>query len=296
MSVFLPAILPVGLIILIGFVAGRTLSIERQTLSTLIVYLLSPALIVDSLYRTTLSVNSTVSLLVGYLMTAGLLYAIAWSVGKILNLTPSFQKSLIVTTLFPNTGNLGLPVISFILGAAGLERAVVYLIASAFLLYTISPALLQGKGVAQGMRLTLKLPFFWAMLAGLSLRLLTIELPFELDRGIEQLGSAAIPVSLVMLGLQLSHTRLEVGTDEILAAVLRLIVGPLTAYAVGQALGLDTLNLQVLVLQSAMPTAVNTIVMVTEFGGDALRVSRTIVFSTCVSFITLPLVLGFVTH
>ena len=150
MSVFLPAIVPVGLIILIGFVAGRTLSIERQTLSTLIVYLLSPALIVDSLYRTTLSVNSTVSLLVGYLMTAGLLYAIAWSVGKILNLTPSFQKSLIVTTLFPNTGNLGLPVISFILGAAGLERAVVYLIASAFLLYTISPALLQGKGIAQG--------------------------------------------------------------------------------------------------------------------------------------------------
>ncbi|MGF1478691.1 MAG: AEC family transporter [Cyanophyceae cyanobacterium] len=291
MSAFLPAILPVGLIILVGFVAQRSLALERQTLSQLIVYVLSPALIISSLYQTTISVRSAASLLAGYALTASVLYGMAWGVGTLLQRPAAFRQSLIVTTIFPNTGNLGLPVVAFVLGEAGLERAVIYLLASALLMYAVCPALLQGKGWGYGISMTLKLPFLWAMLAGFSLRLFPGQLPFGLDQGIDQLGQAAIPVSLVMLGMQLGRDRFAVGTEEGLAAALRLVGGPAIAYAVGRFMGLETLNLQVLVLQSAMPTAVNTFVMVTEFGGDAPRVSRTIVCSTLVSFITLPLVL-----
>ncbi|NEP50261.1 MAG: AEC family transporter, partial [Moorea sp. SIO3C2] len=68
-------------------------------------------------------------------------------------------------------------------------------------------------------------------------------------------------------------------------------VAPLIAHTVGQALGLEGLNLQVLVLQSAMPVAISTVVLVTEFGGDAPLVARTVVLSTLVSFLSLPLVL-----
>ena len=64
----------------------------------------------------------------------------------------------------------------------------------------------------------------------------------------------------------------------------------------GQALQLEALDLQVLVLQSAMPAAVNAVVLVTEFGGDAARVARTVVISTLMSFVTLPLVLWVSTH
>ena len=291
MSAFLPAIVPVSLIILIGFIAGRTLALERQTLSSLTVYVLSPALIADSLYQASLSLGSTTDLVIGYVVTVFLLFLLGWGVGKILNLSPSFRRSLIATTVFPNTGNLGLPLITFALGAAGLERAVVYLIASSIFIYTVCPALLTGEGINYGLRLTLKLPLIWAMLGGLCLRLLGVELPLRMGEGIHQLGMAAIPVALVMLGMQLADTELKVGKGEVLAAVLRLIGGPAIAYAVGRVLGLEELSLQVLVLQSAMPTAVNTYVLVAEFGGDAPRVARAIVFSTLMSFIVLPLVM-----
>ena len=76
---------------------------------------------------------------------------------------------------------------------------------------------------------------------------------------------------------------------------MRLLISPLIAYAVGQGLRLPELDLQVLVLQSAMPTAVNSVVLVTEFGGDAPRVARTVVVSTLMGFLTLPLVLWAVT-
>ncbi|MGK7876372.1 MAG: AEC family transporter [Xenococcaceae cyanobacterium] len=291
MTAFLPAVVPVGLIILIGFIAGRTLPLERQTLSLLTVYILAPALIADSLYRTTLSVQSTAGLLAGFAITSLLLYLVTWELGQILKLLPSVQKSLFATTLFPNNGNLGLPVITFALGEAGLERAVIYMIGSSILMFGFGPALFKGDGIGFGVRLTLKLPLFWAMLGGLILRLLAVKLPLQLDEGIHQLGRAAIPVALIILGIQLASTRFEVGIDEVFAASMRLLGAPLIAYAVGQALRLEGLDLQVLVLQSAMPTAVSTLVLITQFGGDAPRVARAIVVSTLMSFVTLPLVL-----
>lgn len=291
MTVLLPAIVPIGLIILIGFIAGKTLTLESQTLSQLAIYILSPALITNSLYRITLSAQSTAGLVAGFAITSLLLYLMVWGLGKILKLTPLIQKSLIASTLFPNTGNLGLPLTTFALGAAGLERAVVYLIASSILISGIGPALIAGGGIGSGVRLALKLPLFWAILAGLILRLSSVELPFRLAEGIQQLGMAAIPVALIILGTQLASTRFSVGIFETCAALMRLLLAPLIAYTVGQFLRLEELDLQVLVLQSAMPTAVNSVVLVTEFGGDAPRVARTVVVSTLIGFVTLPLVL-----
>jgi hypothetical protein len=291
LTVLLPAVVPVGLIILIGFIAGRTLSLEDKTLSQLTLYILAPALIADSLYQATLSAQSTAGLLVGFALISVLLYLAAWGLGKLLKLPNSSQKSLMATTLFPNAGNLGLPLTAFAFGDAGLERAVVYLIASSILLFGIGPALLRGGGVVDSVRLTLKLPLFWAMLGGVVLRLLPIELPLRLGEGIERLGQAAIPIALIILGMQLASTRFEVGIYEGFATALRLLGAPLIAYAVARVLQLEGLDLQVLVLQSAMPAAVNSVVVVSEFGGDTPRTARTVVVSTLASFATLPLVL-----
>ncbi|NET55949.1 MAG: AEC family transporter [Symploca sp. SIO2E6] len=291
MTVILPAIAPVALIILIGFLCHHTLSLESKTLRQLTIYILTPALIAGNLYRTTLSLRSSLGLASSVVITSLLLYLLAWGLGKISKLPEPSQKSLIASTLFPNNGNLGLPVNAFVFNEPGLERAVVYMITTSLLTFSIGPALLKGGGITEGMRLTLKLPLLWAMLVGLSLRLLSVQLPLRLDEGIQQLGAAAIPIALIILGIQLASTRFEVGIYEICAASLRLLVGPSIAYMVGKFLQLEGLDLQVLVLQSAMPTAVNTIVLIT-FGGDAPRVARTVVVSTLMSFLTLPLVLS----
>jgi len=291
MTVLLPAIVPVSLIIAIGFVAGRTLTLEGQTLSQLTIYVFAPALIAGSLYRTTLSAQSGVGLVAGFAIASFLLYLFVLSLSKLLKLPALVEKSLIATTLFANTGNLGLPLVAFALGEQGLERAVVYLVASAMLIVGFGPALLKREGLKTGVQLTLKLPLFWAMLGGLLLRALALKLPLPLETGIEMLGSATIPVALVLLGMQLSNTRLAIRRFEFGAATLRLLVAPAIAYAVGRLLGLEGLDLQVLVLQGAMPTAVNALVWTNEFGGDPPRVARTIVVSTLMSLFTLPLVL-----
>ncbi|MBZ8179997.1 AEC family transporter [Oscillatoria salina] len=291
MTVVFEALIPVGLIIIIGLIAGKTLSLEKQSLSQLVIYILSPALIAGSLYRTNLSSESTTNLVIGYTITTLVLFLLTWGLSKILRLPPIVQKSLIATTLFPNTGNLGLPVNDFAFGTPGLERAIIYLIIASVFTFASGPALLAGGGIISRLRLTLKIPLFWAILVGLLLRLLPIALPENIDRAVEMLGRASIPLGLLILGLQLAQTSFKVGIYEAFAAAMRLLISPAIAYAVGLMLGLADLDLQVLVLQSAMPTAVNTVVLVTEFGGDAPRVAKTVVVSTVLSFLTLPLVL-----
>lgn len=291
MTSLLPAILPVGLIILIGFIVGRTLPLQGSTLSQLALYVLSPALVVDSLYRTKLSVASSSKLLMGFALTSIAIYAIVGVINRLLKLPPALSRGVTAIVMFPNNGNMGLPVATFALGAAGLDRAIVYMLGSIFVMFCLGPAIIQGKGIIKGLKLTLKLPLLWAILFGLSLRLLSFPIPWELDKSIQQLGAAAIPVALILLGIQLSETHFRPSIKEIILAIARLLIAPMIAYLIGRLLQLEILNLQILVLQSAMPTAVNSLILVSEFGGDKDLVAKAIVTSTLMSFITLPIVL-----
>ncbi len=291
MTTILPAVLPVGLIILVGFAVGKKLTLESSTLSQLVLYVLSPALVVDSLYRTELPFSSSSKLLAGFALTSAVLYVMVWSLSRLFELPISLSRAIAAIVMFPNNGNMGLPVVAFALGTAGLDRAVVYMLGSSFLMFGFGPAIVRGKGFLQGLKLTIKLPLIWAMLLGLALRLSSVKFPWKLDEGIKQLGAAAIPIALVVLGIQLSQTRFQPKLKELLVALARLAIAPLIAFAVGVILQLETLDLQVLILQSSMPTAVNSFIIVSEFGGDKDLVARAIVSSTLMSFISLPIVL-----
>ncbi|NEP16096.1 MAG: AEC family transporter [Leptolyngbya sp. SIO4C1] len=291
MSVLISAVLPIALIALAGVWAGRAFALDFKTLSQVNIYVLLPALVIVGLRELTLAPGSALGIVAGFVINTAVLYGIAIALGRSLPLTPDERKSLVATTLFANTGNMGLPFVLFALGDAGLTRALVYLVCSSTMVASIAPTVLTGKGLRTGLGVTLKLPVFWAMLSGLSLQFLALSLPLPVDRAIELLSEAAIPTALLTLGIQLARTPLAFGRYELFAASLRLLVSPLMAYSIGRLLGLGGLDLQVLVLQSAMPVAVTSLIWVTEFGGNTIRVARTIVLSTLLSLATLPALL-----
>ncbi|NJO98183.1 MAG: AEC family transporter [Pleurocapsa sp. CRU_1_2] len=215
MTTLLPAVLPVGLIILIGFVVGRTIPLQRSTLSQLSLFVLSPALVINSLYRTELSLDSSTKLLIGFALTSLGIYGIVTAVNRLLNLRDPLSRAITAVVMFPNNGNMGLPVATFAFGTAGLDRAIIYMLGSAFLMFCFGPAMLQGKGIAEGLKLTLRLPLLWAFLLGLSLHFTALKIPWGLDKGIQQLGAADIPIALILLGIQLSQTRFRPEIKEL---------------------------------------------------------------------------------
>ena len=288
MTSIFSAVIPVILIILVGLLAGYTLPIEISTLSLITLYILYPALIFDSFYQTNISIESGTGLLTGFIITSCLVYIAVLFISKIINLSSSTKTAFIATVLFPNNGNMGLPITTFALGVVGLQIAILYMICSSILMFCVGPILLQGKSIIYGISKALYSPLVWSILIGIAWRIYSLSLPPQLYTGIQKLGEAAIPIALLLLGIQLSQTHGQFGTKELISVFMRLVLAPLIAYIVGTNLHLDNLNLQVLVIQSSMPTAVSSLVLISEFEGDNNFVARTIIMSTLISFLTIP--------
>lgn len=291
MGILVSAILPIALVALVGVWVGRMFTLERQTLARLSIYALVPALVLHSLAKTTLELGDAIAILTAFIIHTSFLYLIAVTLGKVLKFSSDEKKSLIATTIFANVGNMGLPFVLFSLGEAGLERAIVYLVGSSLMTASVFPIVLKGEGVLKGLRYTACLPVLWAAIAGLVLQGSGSILPIPIERGVTLLSEGAIPVALLMLGIQLSETPFIFGRYELLGAGLRLIISPVLAFNIANLVGLTGIDRQVVVLQAAMPVAVNSLIWVTELGGDTVRVARTIVISTLLSLGTLPVVL-----
>ena len=95
------------------------------------------------------------------------------------------------------------------------------------------------------------------------------------------------------LGAQLANTRLRLmALDIYLASLVRLVAAPLLALLLVKLFGITGVAAQVVVICSAAPTAVNTVLLALEFGGDADFASQTVLNSTLFSALTMPLVIA----
>lgn len=295
MSIILSSVLPVALIILMGYIANKTLKLDQSTLSQISVYILAPAIVIDSFYRTTISIEYAIRLLLGYVLSTLIIYGLVLMASRFFKLSTDDDKGLFAISLCPNNGNMGLSIIAFSLGEEGLERAVIYMIFSSIVLFGILPVMLKGDSLITTLQSTWKLPLIWSMFIGIFLYFTDITLPFNIGKSVEWLGISSIPIALIILGMQLSKTKLEFGLTEFYATIGRLAIAPLIAYGIGIMVGLEGLDLKVLTLQTAMPTAVNAVIMVKEFGGNTIMVARTIIISTLLSFATLPFIIWLLT-
>ena len=292
MSALLNVVLPVALIVAVGVIAGRRLPIDVASLTKLTLYVFAPALAADAMYRAQLGAGDAVRIFIAFSLTTFALYLFSRVVAQISGLDVSGRKSLIATTIFPNSGNFGLSLTLLALGQEGLERGFVTFAASALFVFGLGPGLVSGQGVRQGIITTLRLPMIWALIVGIGLRAGDITLPKGIADGLHLLAGATVPTLLITLGLQISRQKFAVLPSDITATAMRLIGGPSAAYLAGRVVGLDHLALQVLVLQCATPTAVNALLITAEFGGDARKAARVVVLSSIVCFATIPIVMA----
>jgi hypothetical protein len=121
------------------------------------------------------------------------------------------------------------------------------------------------------------------------------DLPPIVDRPIELLAAALIPVMLVTLGAQLAAMRRpRITADVLLGSGVRLVISPLAAMAATAGLGLSGVPSGVIVLQAAMPAAVFTSLIAIEHDLEPELVTTTVLFTTLASAVTLAVVLAMV--
>ena len=291
---FVEVILPVFLIILCGFVLEKRAKLDFRTLTDASLYLFSPALVFAALMKRPIEFALAADLLLFMLLYSGGLLLLALVLGRALKMAPETGRALALTTVMMNVGNFGLPLAFFAFGEAGLEYSVLTFVIFNIPLSTLAILLAQRTGVRllPALGNMLRIPIFHAMTAALLLQIIEVELADFLFRPIELLGQAAIPLMLVLLGMQLARTRLVTEPGFLLlASVIRLGLAPLLAWWLTGWIGMDGLARKVAILQTSTPSAVLPLLYSLRFGTRPDLVSGAIFVSTLLSAATLSILL-----
>jgi malate permease and related proteins len=196
--------------------------------------------------------------------------------------------SYLPALMFPNAGNLGLPLCLFAFGQEGLTLAIVFFAVFSITQFTVGVSIAAGD-LSLGRLLRMPLPY--AVLLSLPFMATQTPVPTWLANTLQLVGGLTIPLMLLALGVSLARLRIASFGRATTLALLRLGGGVLLGLALGWALGLDGAMHGVFVIQCAMPVAVFNYLFAQLYRRQPEEVAGTIVVSTAVSFVTLPLLL-----
>jgi malate permease and related proteins len=301
-GVFVNNLLPILLAAGAGFVVGRTLHPDVKTASRLAFYIFSPSFVFVSLVRIGISGGELGKLALFTFSVSATMGILAFMAGRLLGASRELLASLIVASMLVNSGNYGLAANKFAFGEGALGRATACFVFNTIITYTAGIVISSmGKtSIWQALRTLLVVPAFYGLIAAGLVRGGGWQLPLFADRAVNLLADAAIPMMLVILGLQMSEmSNWPRSRTKLIGAavVLQLVVTPVVALFVTHWLGLSGVSRQAAVLQAAMPSAVVTTILAVEYELDAPLVTGTIVLTTLLSPLTLtPLIAYLLVH
>lgn len=294
-NVFYSVLAPIILIAGLGFALDRRFKIETRSLSQIIIYLSSPALVFSSISRSKLQAQELGQLVLFTLVIMGSMAIISWGITRLLALEQKIAGAFTLSSTLINAGNFGLPFIAFAFGNEGLGRAVIIFTTTAIVANTLG-IFLASRGsasVKNSLANILKVPLPYAVALGLLANVGLISVPVPLERGAVLLGDSAVPLMLVVLGTQLARTKIESRLSLVaLASGVKVILTPLVGVMVARLLLISGSTASISIIQTSMPTAVISIILAEEFGSDARFVSSVVMVSTLVSLASLSILLS----
>ena len=271
----------------------------RKVLTSLVYYLLLPALVLSVLWEAELG-NTTVFIALSgaFAVFSGLiLSSLACRVCKV---RPAVTGALILAAAFPNATYLGLPVLEATFGPWARSVAIQFdLFACTPLLFTLGVLIAARYGTAAAgvqnmMRELLRIPALWAAFLAVSLNLLDVEMDTLLAGVLGMLERGVVPLMLISLGLSLEWSRAQWRKLPTIVPVLllRLLLIPALVAVFASVVGLSGELHAAVVMEAAMPSMVLGIVFCDRYDLDVGLYATTVTVTTVLSLVTLPLWYG----
>lgn len=282
-------ILPVMILAAIGFYLHKTgQSFDSKQLTPLIVNFGTPCLVIHALLNvdikfSDLGMMAAISIfmqalfgIIGYMM----LKSLKWRI-------PTYLPVI----MLPNNGNLGLPLCLFAFGQEGMALGVAYFAVLPLSQFTIGQAIAAGQA---NFGKVFKSPMIWGLLIAMILIEADIDLPDWTMNTMQLTGQFTIPLMLVTLGISLAQLKVRSLPRATFIGFFRVFGGIAAGFFVVWALDLDGVARGVVLIQSAMPSAVFNYLFANLYDNQPEEVAGVIVVSTLICFATLPFLLPWV--
>ena len=193
--------------------------------------------------------------------------------------------------ILPNTGNMGIPICLFAYGTEGLGIASA--VASVIILFHFTLGIFLAKKKFS-LDVVVKSPPVYAIIISVIFLFFQIQTPLFLENTTFLLTYATIFLVLMSLGIALTKLKFSL-KDSILLSLCRVILGPIIAFIIIYYFNLSGFAAGVLLIQSAMPSAILNYLVGSMYSPKKIvdSIASTIVVSTIISFFTIPIVVFF---
>jgi len=291
---------PLILLIVLGAGLAHIKFLGREfmaDLNKLAFWIALPALLFTSANHASEPGSQTWLLLGVLLMATLLICAVGWGVCFPLRIPSSGRGTLMQSAFRGNLAYIGIPVLSYSLDNdnRAMATAVIVMVLLMAFYNILAVIVLQqpdhhtgGPDFARVLKSIVTNPLMLAGLAGLILPFTGIVLPNFVNRALDSLGNAAVPIALLCIGGSLATTPLRGRRSWIVAAaLLKVAVLPLLVFGLGKFAGLGPKELRIAMVLTACPTAAASFVMAKQMGGDEALASGSIALSTVLSALSL---------
>ena len=288
-SEVLTVIAPVFIIAGLGyFWVKRELPFDNATISSLVMYVGSPCLIYSALTSNAaetaalgmMGISAFIVILMSLIFSWVFLKIVGW---KLTTYLPAL--------IHPNCGNMGLPLVLLAFGQEGLALGMAYFFVNSISQYTLGMAISSGQF---DIRQLMKQPIIWAVIFVLTVILGDFQMPKWFNSTTSILAGLTIPAMLIMLGTSLANLNIASLKETLTISFLRILLGLGLGLLVIEMLSLSGIIAGIVLLQSAMPSAVFNYVFADRFNRESDKVAAVILQSTLISALSLPLLVAWV--
>ena len=282
---------PVFFVVGIGYYLGKkNPKIDTTFITTFAANIGSPAMIIYSLNAEFITFEVFKTYFLYYLIAISCFFVVGVSLLYFLKVKDIIRE--LPPLLMPNTGNLGLPLSLFAYGQSGLGVAGAISALIILFHFTVGVFLADRKF---NFDVVIKSPPFYAIIISVILLYYNIKLPTFVENTSSLLTYATIFLILMSLGIALTRLKVFSFNKALVCSVGRVILGPIIGFGVIKIFNLNGFAAGVLLIQCSMPSAVLNYLIATMYSSKKIvdSVASTIVVSTFMSFVTIPIVIFF---
>lgn len=283
LEVLAPVIITAGL----GYAwALRKQPFDHAMVTALVTWIGAPALVFHTLATADISSQAIAEIGLASLLALCAFAAVAMTALRWARLP---LRDYLPALMFPNIGNMGLPICLFAFGQQGLALAIIVFAVMSTAFFTIGVWIASRDSHWSRM---LRSPLLWAVCLGLALNLSDTRLPLWLFNSSALLGQFAIPLMLFTLGVSLASMRVSDLSISLPMGLGRVWGGALIGALIASLLQLDEIARGVIILQCAMPSAVFAFLIAQEYQRSPRQVAGVVLVSTSVAVLSLPLLIS----
>lgn len=288
--------LPIAVIVIIGYVMQLKLKLDRPTLGKLMINYIMPGFIFMNLYNTEIDFGLLAYIMMFLSIFAVVSYIISRIIAGITGVKEEHRVLFTNSSLFYNAGNYGVPVNDLVFKSDPFAMSVqiMMVVFQNIIAYSYGVFVLSAENVGKTKALLgyFKMPMFYGLFLGLLFNYFSVDLPEPIVSPLNYIKDAMIGMVLFILGTQIAGIKFKkLRVTAFIATAVKLLILPAVALPLLMLFNVDGVVAQAILITTALPSSVNSSVIAQQYSNDPEYAAEIVMISTLISAATVPLVI-----